>query len=321
MVRRFVAVAALALAVTGGLAAGAPLKGDGPISIAAAYGSVWVGTGGGTLVRIDAASGRIQTRLLREPLLQYGYVRALAVGFGSVWAGDRWELARVNPSTNRVRLIEGVAWVPGQLGIGAGALWVADNERGIFRVDPRRLRVVARIPAAQGRPSALAAGPAGVWAVLVPPGPFAPDATRVVRRIDLRTNRLRPPVARSKCDFALAVGPSAVWVSDLCAKTVTRIDARTGARGRPIPVGEAAISLAVGQGSVWVLSQGDATVLRVDPRTERIVARIPAPGISIAAGAGAVWVLSFGDGRFGYVRKIDPGSNRVVGAPIRVSGG
>jgi len=44
---------------------------------------------------------------------------------------------------------------------GAGSLWVIDD-RSLFRVDPAKNRVVARIGLAE-KPVAVAAGDSGVW--------------------------------------------------------------------------------------------------------------------------------------------------------------
>lgn len=310
------AAAALAALVVAGVSSAAPVKGDGPISIAAGYGSVWVGTGNGTLVRIDARTGRVQARLLREPLIQYGFVRTLASGFGSVWAGDQWELVRVDPRTNGVRQVEGVAWFPSTVAVGRGAVWVADSGRNVlFRVDPRRMGVVARIRF-EGRLWGLAAGPAGVWVVRVPTSGAVtgPEGPREILRIDPASNRPAGQALQVGCDVALAVGSSSAWAVDNCSGTLRRIDARTGAFAGPtVDVGGGAP--VVGEGAVW-LANG-TSVVRVDAARQRVVATIAVEGSSLAVGAGAVWVLA-SDGRLGRVVRIDPRSNRIIGRPIRI---
>ena len=309
-------VAAFVLVLGGGLAAGAPLKGDGPTTIAAGYGAVWVGTGNGTLVRLDALSGRATHRLLREPGLQYGFVHSLATGFGSVWvAQGRYDtLKRIDARTNRsVDIRPRGRWTATLVATGRGAVWAGDFERNaVFRIEPRTNRVVARIRV-PGTLWGLAAGPAGVWVVTHPGARITDQTPREVRRLDTRTNQVGAVVLRSPCDFALAVGTSSLWVSDLCTKRLTRMRDRMSVR-----VEEASISVAAGEGSVWVLSQTRGTVSRLDARTGRVVATIRVRGTWLTVGAGSVWVLDLGDGLVGFVRRIDPRTNRVVGPPIRV---
>jgi DNA-binding beta-propeller fold protein YncE len=113
--------------------------------------------------------------------------------------------------------------------------------------------------------------------------------------------------------MALAVGTRSLWVSDFCTKQLTRMT-----DGLSVGVGEAAISVATGEGAVWVLSQARRSVSRIDPTTGRITATIPVRGTWLAAGAGSLWVLDLGDGQAGFVRRIDPRTNRVVGRPVRI---
>jgi len=61
-VRRYVGfiLAALIAAVVGSDATARPAKGDGLTAIAAGFGSIWVGTGAGAVIRIDARTGTVQ---------------------------------------------------------------------------------------------------------------------------------------------------------------------------------------------------------------------------------------------------------------------
>jgi hypothetical protein len=143
----------LILALAVGLARGAPTKGDGPTTIAAGYGSVWVGMGGdGAVVRVNARLRRITARvrhLSAPPYGGYGFVQSLAVGFGSVWvaAGRYHTLSRIDPRTNRVVDVQPKRpWTATLVAAGGGAVWAGDFERNAaFRVDPATTRVSARI--------------------------------------------------------------------------------------------------------------------------------------------------------------------------------
>jgi DNA-binding beta-propeller fold protein YncE len=300
------------------------MKGDGPTTIAVGYGSVWVGMGGdGSVVRVNARSRAITSRLRHRSAPPYGglgFVHSLAVGFGSVWVapGRYHTLWRIDPRTNRaVDVRTSQPWTPTLVAAGGGAVWVGDFERNaVFRVEPATGRVSTRIPT-PGRLWGLAAGRAGVWIVALAGQRVTPSTPREVRRLDMRTKTVGPPLVTSMCDFSLAVGLRRLWVSDLCAKTVTPIGRRVG---RPVPVGEASVGLAVGKGAVWVLSQSEQSVRRLDARTGRVLARIRVRGTWLATGgADRVWVLDMGDGRAGFVRTIDARTNRVVGQPIRVA--
>jgi DNA-binding beta-propeller fold protein YncE len=314
----------LIFALAVGVARSAPTKGDGPTTIAVGYRSVWVGMGGdGSVVRVNARSRAITARVRHDsapPYGGYGFVHSLAVGFGSVWVapGRYHTLWRIDPRTNRAVDVQARrAWTPTLVAAGAGAVWVGDFDRNaVFRVEPATNRVSARIRVPGGL-WGLAAGRAGVWVVSVAGPRVTPSTPRQVRRLDTRTNTIGAPLITSMCDFSLAVGAQRLWVSDLCSKTVTPIGRRVG---RAIPVGEASVGLAVGNGAVWVLSQSEQLVRRLDARTGRLMARVRVRGIWLAThGADRVWVLDPGDGRAGFVRTIDPRTNRVVGQPIRVA--
>ena len=309
----------LVLACAGGVARGAPAKGDGPTTIAAGYGAVWVGTGTGTVIRIDARTRRITHRLLGGDTRAPSFVHDLAVGFGSVWiARGRYDtLTRLDPRTNRtvdIRPRGSCCWTATLVEVGAGAVWVGDYDRNtVFRVDPRTNRVVAaaRVP---GRLVNVVAGPAGVWVATARGMRLTPAMPQEIRRLDPATNRIGAVVFRSECHLTLAVGSQRLWVSDLCGKTVTAIGDRVGPSAE---VDDASVGLAVGEGAVWAQSQlGYLT--RLDARSGRRAVLVRVRGSWLAVGAGGVWVLDQGDGTVGFVRKVDSRTNRVVGEPIRI---
>jgi YVTN family beta-propeller protein len=65
---------------------------------------------------------------------------------------------------------------------------------------------------------------------------------------------------------------------------------------------------------------GSGTVSRIDPRTRQVVATIPvgAEPIGLALGASGVWVAGFRDS---LLWRIDPRTNRILGAPVSVGQG
>jgi DNA-binding beta-propeller fold protein YncE len=105
---------------------------------------------------------------------------------------------------------------------------------------------------------------------------------------------------------------------------VWRIDPRSNeVVGEPTGLPVDGWDLAVGFGSVWVMPNGaDGRITRIDARSGRITARISAHpiyfGSEIALGGGYVWTGN-DDERYrrgSTVSKIDPATNRLVGAPI-----
>jgi streptogramin lyase len=313
LLRKFMVVAVmLGAALTGSWSAeGVTGKGEEPTAITVAHGSVWVADGSGRVARVDARTRRV----LRTYRLGR-FVWALTPAAGSVWASSDRGIFRLDASTGRARAVS--APVSGVTAIAArsGAIWFGSSTSDrIVRYDVRRSRVRATI-SVSGRFWGLRAGPAGVWAQVVPtPGPVTERDRRVIVRIDERRNRLGRPRLVTACDSELAVDRSVVWVAESCLGTLRRFQAGTGRPvGAAIRVAAAPTAIAVGFGSVWVATVS-GSVARIDRETGAVQAAIdiPAP-IAIAAGAGAIWVAS--GSRPGVLRSIDPATNRVsVGPP------
>jgi streptogramin lyase len=308
--KRTLAVLAILLVVPSAEARVA--KGDGPTTIVAGYGSVWVGAGDGTVTRIDERTGRV---LRRYHFGGYAFVYGMTVGFGSVWVTpDRSSVVRIDARTGRSAEIRRIDWTPGPVAAGRDAVWVGDYERNlVFRIDPSTNRVAASLRT-RGRLWGLAAGPAGVWVVEVPGRGSAtgPEGRRVLRRIDPRANRFDGRELQLGCDPNLAVGARVVWMVDTCSGRVRRLDPV----GRGVDTGGYASGIAVGAGSVWVGRY--SSVSRIDPRRLRVEATIPVRTAGLAVGRRGVWALDTGDGSRGWLRRIDPTTNRVAGKPIRV---
>ena len=96
----------------------------------------------GELLRIDAASGRSARIRVGD-----GPGGPPTMGFGSIWTtsteGTVW---RVDAATGKVRAIVRVGGLPFGVAVGAGAVWVANDDDGsIARIDPATDRVVATI--------------------------------------------------------------------------------------------------------------------------------------------------------------------------------
>jgi streptogramin lyase len=302
---------ALGLSAADGAAHG--LKGEGPTSIAAAFGSLWVGMGNGHVVRIEPHSGREQTRLRGYPT---AFVHGIVAAYGAVWA-TRGRVVRIDPRRRLVREVRGVGSATlFTIQAGAGAIWVPDDGANeILRIDPKRVKLAARIRV-PGRAWGVAAGAQGVVVVSVPSaGPVTgPVGTRLLHRLDPKTNRLSPPLARLDCDAGVTVGYDAVWTFDACGGTLERRDPHTLQVLRQAKLGVLSQTPALGFGSVWLASRGG--VLRIDPRTLRVVAKIPGRSLTVVTGATSMWAFDY---VHATIRKIDPRKNRVAGHPILVA--
>jgi streptogramin lyase len=315
--RAFVCLALVLFALHADDARGRPQKGDGPTAIAAAFGSLWVGRGDGTVLRFDAGTGKLQARFGGD-----GFVHAIAPGFGAIWVlGDR--VLRIDPRSNRGRILRGTGSATTfELVTGAGSIWVADDGREVVdRIDPRASRrtTTVHVP---GRVHGLAAGAGQILVVSVPArritGLVGP---RLIHRIEPASNRVSAPVLRLECDPGLQITRGAVWTTDQCAGTLVRRDPRTLAPTGRVRVGRWRTPLAA-FGSIWLHAGvvGVEHITRIDPRDLRVRARIRARAVTITAGAGALWILEQIDGRTGVVRRVDPRTNRVV-RTVRVGSG
>jgi serine/threonine-protein kinase len=155
----------------------------------------------------DAISAR------STPLNSASDITGLAVGEDAVWAVNTLgsnavpTLYELDPQTNRVvaksRLGTGVA--PSGVAAGEGAVWIADGLGDVvLRVDPKTLRVAARIPVGSA-PAALAVGKGSVW--------VANNLDGTLSRIDPRTNKVRETLKVGAWPDHVAVGGGSVWVT------------------------------------------------------------------------------------------------------------
>ena len=172
-------------------------------AVALGDGSVWAAFGDSTLARVDpdtqAETGRVLTRSIPT-----GVVFAL----GSVWLANASDetVSRFRPATfthgPAARIPIGRR--PVAIAYGEGALWTANADRTVTRIDPAT-RATATIRAGV-IPTGIAAGDGGVWVA---------GANGTVVRIDpagrsvARRISLGPAVSAA----GIAVGGGSVWVS------------------------------------------------------------------------------------------------------------
>lgn len=191
-VARIVRIAAVA-SLGGGRAAGPVAAGDG---------SVWVGNGDASIVRLDARTHRVVSRtdVGNDPA-------AIAVGDGAVWIADDQDatVTRLDPATNAVADSTPVGDGPSAIAVGDGAVWVADTQADeVQRIDPATTTLTATIAVGR-RPTGVAVSAGAVW--------VANSLSGTVSRIDPRTNRVVATIALGQQPQGLTVARGNLWVS------------------------------------------------------------------------------------------------------------
>jgi DNA-binding beta-propeller fold protein YncE len=258
------------------LALAAPLPGR-PTDVAGWRGTAWVSTVDSTSV--TGVNARTQSISRTVPLT--GTADAVAAGEGAVWVVDarRGVLSRIEPGYERVtqrirfrpsprasRPLGRLQAARASLAVAAGAVWLANGEERLLRVDSGTGHVTA-IPADR-RLDAVTAGGGAVWAIS--------SRSATVVRVDPRA------AARRGRPATISIG------------------ARSGS-GSPYP-----IAIAATDHAVWVLNGNTTTVTRIDPRTLSVLATIPLAAdrvpSDIAASGRTAWVAN-GDGSLSRIEE------------------
>lgn len=318
MTRALIAGLTVALLLAASSANAAIQKGDGPTMIRTGYGSVWVGTGGGWVMRINPRTHRIVQRIK-----VHGFVHGLAAAYGSIWVAiGPGPLKRIDPTSGRVQELWSRDYcASNSLAIAAGRIWIMDGEHDrLCRIDPYRNRIVERVPIEGAWLSVWADG-SRLWLAvnMNPKPPMVEDNLEHVRLIALDPKTLAPlgPTIDTAGGVGFAAGFGSLWASDSIADTLARIDPLSG-RTIVLRSGiESGVALTAGFGALWV--PGGPTLQRVDPRSLATVAEVPIAASAVAVGSGRVWALSVsGGGTRGTVTEVDPRTNRIVGRPISI---
>lgn len=268
-----------------------------PLRLAVGPRTVWVTSAAdGTLTGIDPHTRKVVSKR------QVGKgVSGVTIGAGSVWVS--------NPRTGTILRIDDAGHVtarlhlggrPGAIVSGGGRIWVADEDgAGITVINGPQARVIKRGLAPHAAPLRLAVGAGGLW--------ISSASTGTVRRIDLGTLAIGPPILAGRGPAGVTVGHGLVWVANSRSATVTRVDPSTHSiLGDPIAVGEQPGGIDAGTEAVWVASAADDSVTRLDLSSgDPIGGSIgvgPKPG-AVVVGPEAVWVANNGDGT---VTRIEP---------------
>jgi len=292
------------------------------VAVAAAAAASWSTSGaGGTpadddhVVALDTASGHVD-----KVVSLAGAPSSMAADGSSLWLGD--------PSANvlvQIDLASGTRsdsiplstqagdapTQPGGIAVAGSAVWVASTVGGrILRVDRQARRVVESIALGGAGGTAIASGPAGLWAA---------DATdRTLVKIDPRTGEKVKTIVLDFEPTALAVGHSSIWVADYAGDRVIEVDPLSGQELSPVGVGQGPAAVAVGAGAVWVANSLDGTVSKINPQSASSsstvhVGRGPS---ALTVDSGSVWVAN---AYSGTVARLRAETNDLI-KEIRVGG-
>jgi len=294
--------AALAFLLLGGdgLSVSAPIEiGRPPLRIAVDPQAVWVTSAAdGTLSQVDPESAVVAGRPLH---LEKG-IAGVTTGAGSVWVSSpgHGEVLRIDPASGRVTARVGVGGRPGAIAFGGGRVWVADDAGGgVTAINAAHGGAFKRGLPPHVAPLRLAVGAGAVW--------VSSASTGAVRRIDLGTGAVGPPIPAGRGPAGVTVGGGLVWVANSRVDRVTRVDPATHTLfGLPIAVGERPGGIDAGTESVWVANSAEGTVSRIGIESGETeggpISVGPNPG-AIAVGFDSVWVANNGDGT---VSRIQP---------------
>jgi streptogramin lyase/predicted Ser/Thr protein kinase len=294
-------VLAAAVLGGGGVDVSAPIAvGRAPLRIAADEEAIWITSEpDGTLTRLDPESGEP----VGTPLRLGRGVAGVAVGAGSVWVSDppRGDVLRVDPRAGgRLTARIHVGGTPGAIAFGGGRVWVADEAgAGIAAINARGGRVYRRGLGPPAAPLRLAVGAGGLW--------VSSASTGSVRRIDLSSLHVDPPIPVGRGPAGVTVARGLVWVANSRGNTVSKVDPSIHAvLGDPIEVGGRPGGIDAGTSTVWVASASDDALTRIDLDSgERDGGPIEVgsePG-AVAVGGEAVWVADNGEGA---VTRVEP---------------
>jgi YVTN family beta-propeller protein len=235
---------------------------DPPTGIAVAGGAAWVVESDAsattvTVSRIDPQFDAIEGAR-RIGNVVPGAPAAIAAGAGELWvAPNTGPLAELDPRTDRLVSQLNPNALPTGLAVGAGAVWMTDNEAdNVIRVDPSG--VVTPVPVGNG-PNGIAVGDGGIW--------VADTGDDAVVRVDPATNAVTTTIPVGQAPTGVAVGAGSVWVTDSDDGTVSRIDPKSDRVLATIAVGGSPQAIVIADGRAWVTVDARAVppVGQVDP--------------------------------------------------------
>jgi YVTN family beta-propeller protein len=175
--------------------------------LAIGFGSLWFASGESTITRIDAATGRVMTRIRHVDTGEA--LGGIAIGEGSVWVAGPFQesmVTRIDPSRNRI-----VATIPIQkfrlngIASGGGGVWVSDvGSDQVWLIDPIS-NATAGATKVGGQPLSVAYGFGSIW--------VANSGDGTVSRIDATSGRIVGTITVGGSPNGIAVTDDGIWVT------------------------------------------------------------------------------------------------------------
>lgn len=176
---------------------------------------LWVAAVVGDVVaRVDAGTGVVEKRAAPEVL---DFPSHIAVGLGSVWVTDvrKDQLVQIDPQTLEIEDRIATGFAPTAVAIAGDALWVANFDKTVTRVDPSAEDATETITLS-ATASALVAAEGYVWATL-------PKADAIAR-IDASSGTVGALIPVGDEPQGIAFGSGDLWVANQGDDTVSRVD-------------------------------------------------------------------------------------------------
>lgn len=187
------------------------LDSSGEGQVAYGFGSVWVATGEGHLLRLDPALTKVVATVTIPPGATAAFADAAAIWVTSS-ADDH--LLRVDPGTNRVVRTYRVGSHPQFLTSGFGAMWTLNQGDGtVTRVDERTGTVTTIDAESPGDGGCITSGLGAVWLTIY---------GKPLTRIDPRTDRVTEQLTGDGGD-CVVTGFGSVWLTNNRIPSMFRI--------------------------------------------------------------------------------------------------
>jgi YVTN family beta-propeller protein len=261
--------------------------GKAPAALIIEGSSIWVANSGdGTVSRIDSATNRVIATIAVG-----GRPTHLAAGFGAVWVANSKGLQRIDPTRNQVVHTLPLPADAGEVVLAAdGCLGVSLNDGTVRLLHPIDGRELASISMASHGVWVLTSEGDRVWAAnrsaLIAINALNPQAKS---RFDLQWDRNRTP---DLTDIALAGGQMWAAGSDGAVVRFPIDQPQRELQGQLVSE-DGPFAIAAGPTGVFLASRSTQTVTRFDPSTGQAKARIHLPDVSdVAVGTDAVWTLA-----------------------------
>lgn len=218
--------------------------------IGTGFGSVWT-CAGTDVVRIDAATRTVQSRLQLNKISAQGHLIAYA---DRIWVltGTGDTLVGVDPSTEQVVTTISLPWRSSDVAAGAAGLWVISASDGyVMHVDADSGEVLADIPVADA--TAITVGDT-VWVA----------AKSASFRIDPATGAIVTTLDAGSGPFgSIAADGESVWVRNT-TDFLVEFDAQSGEIVRAHPVdATSGGDILLAFGSVWTTAFDDSLLVAV----------------------------------------------------------